>query len=63
MEEQEDFAELLRETLEGFNIDWDLKTIDLIAKGLKSLQSEREQRIHTEQRELQRMFMSATSLI
>jgi hypothetical protein len=63
MEEQEDYAELLRETLEGFNIDWDLKTIDLIAKGLQSLQSEREQRIHTEQRELQSMFMSAPSLI
>lgn len=50
----QDPAGLLRQTLEGCDIQSDLDTIDRIAASLRVLQSERDQRIHTEQRELQR---------
>lgn len=50
---QADPAELLRETLEGCDIETDLDTVDRIAENLKVLQSEREHRLITEQKQLQ----------
>jgi len=52
---QVDPAELLRETLEGCDIETDLDTIDRIAENLRLLQDERNSNIMTEQRELQGM--------
>lgn len=51
----QDPAQLLRETLEGCDVDTDLDTIDRIGENLRVLQSEREQRILTEQRQLQQL--------
>ncbi|CDR47561.1 CYFA0S33e00452g1_1 [Cyberlindnera fabianii] len=50
---QIDPAELLRETLEGCDIETDIDTIDRIAENLRVLQTERENKIVTGQQELQ----------
>ncbi len=56
---QLDPAELLRETLEGCDIETDLDTIDRIAENLKQLQDERNQNIITEQQELQGKYTTS----
>lgn len=55
---QIDPAELLRETLEGCDIETDIDTIDRIAENLRVLQTERENKIVTGQQELQSEFIT-----
>lgn len=55
METEEDHAALLRDTLEGCDIETDLDTIDRIGESLKLLQQDRNNKVHTTQYELKQL--------
>lgn len=58
---QENPADLLRETIEGCDIETDLDTIDRISENLAKLQNERELKIGTKQEELKQLSIKLTN--